>query len=87
MMVEDGKMHGSARSVRVWNTDILLESIASTTIGFYPRKHCHTVEAGLLACNIFAVLPAPGEAVDNAGKNAGVTYSCGTACDLHTIPY
>ena len=28
-----------------------------TTTGFCPRKHCHTVEAGLLACNIFAVLP------------------------------
>jgi hypothetical protein len=71
------------------------------TIGFIPRKHVNTMQAGLLACNIFAVLPISPETVDFfyrtpvsprrqwllRGKNTCVTYSCGTACDLHTIPY
>jgi hypothetical protein len=34
------------------------------TIGFIPRKHVNTMQAGLLACNIFAVLPISPETVD-----------------------
>lgn len=62
-------------------------------ISFQQRLHStkalsNTVEAGLLACNSFTVLPIQVErTVDNWGKNLFVTYSCGTACDSHTIPY
>lgn len=41
-------------------------------------------QAGLLACNIFAILPAFGSGVQ--GQKLWVTYSCATARDLHTIP-
>jgi hypothetical protein len=34
------------------------------TIGFIPRKHVNTMQAGLLACNIFAALPISPETVD-----------------------
>jgi hypothetical protein len=48
----------------------------------------NTKEAGLLTCNISAVLPipVPGQWTMRA-KTFFVTYSCGTVCDLHTIPY
>jgi hypothetical protein len=56
-MEEGRKMHIATAETHVWSIRILLSAKHLTTISFYPRKHCHTVEAGLLACNIFAVLP------------------------------
>lgn len=46
----------------------------------------NAAKAGILACNVFTALPTI-LAVDFEGKNLGVTYSCGTARELHTIPY
>jgi len=63
----------------IHQTDELLHSTKARQYG----------EAGLLACNIFAVLPIPGLPGQwtMMGKNHLVTYSCGTACDFNTIPY
>ena len=36
-----------------------IELCINLTICFIPRKHCQSGKAGLLTCNIFAVLPIP----------------------------
>jgi len=37
--------------------------------------------------SVFAVLPIPGGQWTTRAKTQVATYSCGTACDLHAIPY
>jgi len=57
---------------------------------FVSRKHCPSGKmAGLLACNITAVLPIPrsDEQWTSVAAIFCVTYSCATARDLHTVPY
>lgn len=47
------------------------------------------IKAGLLARNILPALPIPfmRNSGHKIGKTGCVTYSCGTACELHTIPF
>ena len=49
----------------------------------------YLVMAGLLACNVSAVLPIPHVARQWTwiGETFFVTYSCATARDLHTVPF
>jgi hypothetical protein len=46
------------------STDPIRLVYINLTFGFIPRKHVNTMQAGLLACNIFAVLPISPETVD-----------------------